>query len=241
MSNKNIVFPPDPDEMPPKKKTEEVTENDKTLEVASFHNTDPYSDTSELSISEMDKTVAETHIDLMNTRYHHADDLNEETQDTDTYEIPAEPPKRKKKKHRKKSRRKEIRNIIIFLLLTVVFLFDGINIAGLLMNGSSNTDTSGSTTATSTPTATATIEATAEATSTAASTLGDAIGSVQVGDTDIYLRSDTDVSSDMTGTAAAGAIYSVYDIVEANGYTWYELDENAWMPDDGTWAVYTAY
>lgn len=236
MKHRNIIFPSDPGEEDKNQKNAD----DKTLQVADFlGGSDRLASTRKLSISELDKTVAETHIDMMDTNYVSADESEMASKYTSA-SSKSNTGALKRHVKKKKNRKKEILKVILFLLLTAVFLFDGINIAGFLMNGSS-VENKTAVFSSETPSAITEAEVTATPSLSADSLQETAIGSLQVGDSDIYLRKDTDITSDMTGIAAAGSVYKVYEVIEANGYTWYKLDEDAWMPDDGTWAVYTAY
>ena len=47
------------------------------------------------------------------------------------------------------------------------------------------------------------------------------------------------LSSESAGVALNGEVHSVYEITEAEDYTWYRVEEDIWIPDDGTWMTYT--
>lgn len=54
----------------------------------------------------------------------------------------------------------------------------------------------------------------------------------------IIQRSSPSVSSDSPGDAHNGDTFSVYEVVSAEGYTWYRVGTTTWIPDDGTWVEY---
>lgn len=47
------------------------------------------------------------------------------------------------------------------------------------------------------------------------------------------------LSSESTGVALNGEVHNVYEITEAEDYTWYRVEDDIWIPDDGTWMTYT--
>lgn len=55
----------------------------------------------------------------------------------------------------------------------------------------------------------------------------------------IPARSTPSFSAESAGTAKAGKSYSVYETAEAEGYSWYRIDQNTWIADDGTGVTYS--
>ncbi len=47
------------------------------------------------------------------------------------------------------------------------------------------------------------------------------------------------ISSESAGVALNGEVHNVYEITEAEDYTWYRVEDDIWIPDDGTWMTYT--
>lgn len=47
------------------------------------------------------------------------------------------------------------------------------------------------------------------------------------------------LSSESAGVALNGEVHDVYEITEAEDYTWYRVEDDIWIPDDGTWMTYT--
>ena len=47
------------------------------------------------------------------------------------------------------------------------------------------------------------------------------------------------LSSERAGVALNGEVHNVYEITEAEDYTWYRVEDDIWIPDDGTWMTYT--
>lgn len=47
------------------------------------------------------------------------------------------------------------------------------------------------------------------------------------------------LSSESAGVALNGEVHNVYEITEAEDYTWYRVEDDIWIPDDGTWMTYT--
>ena len=56
----------------------------------------------------------------------------------------------------------------------------------------------------------------------------------------IIERDRPSVSADIVGDAYFGETYDVYETADAEGYTWYRIDEGTWIPDDGTWVKFAA-
>lgn len=47
------------------------------------------------------------------------------------------------------------------------------------------------------------------------------------------------LSSESAGVALNGEVHNVYEITKADEYTWYRVEDDIWIPDDGTWMTYT--
>ena len=47
------------------------------------------------------------------------------------------------------------------------------------------------------------------------------------------------LSSESAGVALNGEVHNVYEITEEEDYTWYRVEDDIWIPDDGTWMTYT--
>lgn len=56
---------------------------------------------------------------------------------------------------------------------------------------------------------------------------------------EIVERLSPSTSSESAGVALNGEVHNVYEITEAEDYTWYRIEEDVWVPDDGTWMTYT--
>ncbi|MDQ9827270.1 hypothetical protein RFX70_00270, partial [Acinetobacter baumannii] len=54
----------------------------------------------------------------------------------------------------------------------------------------------------------------------------------------IIERDQPSITGDNVGEAYFGKSYNVYEKVESDGYTWYRIDDNTWVPDDGTWVKF---
>lgn len=51
----------------------------------------------------------------------------------------------------------------------------------------------------------------------------------------INIRSDAGTGFDKVDKIEKGTIVELLDMQEADGYTWYKIDEGRWIADDGTW------
>lgn len=71
---------------------------------------------------------------------------------------------------------------------------------------------------------------------------GGVIGSLSVSVDAITMRNDASVNADEMGTVYYGEQYQVYEVREADGYTWYKIDQTngGWIASDGTWVTYSA-
>ncbi len=141
--------------------------------------------------------------------------------------------------------------ILIVLLILAVLAFAGyfLKTSGIFSGGSSSKPAK-TAEVVSTPTATpeATAEITPEATPTAEATAtaeatpeADAkIGTVTVNVTGLNSRKKPTTAADKLAQVTAGTTYDVYETTTAEGYTWYRIDENRWIADNGSWVTYKA-
>lgn len=134
-----------------------------------------------------------------------------------------------------------IKTILMYAVLTVALLFAGIRIAGVLMNGTTTkakaeSTASASASATATPSATPTIKPTPTPTASTNAT----IGTITIASSEINVRSTPSTTGELVTTAQAYSSYKVYETTTNEGYTWYRIGENEWVPDGGNWLTYQA-
>lgn len=133
-----------------------------------------------------------------------------------------------------------IKTILMYAVLTVALLFAGTRIAGALMNGTTKakaeSTASASASATATPSATPTITPTPTPTVSANAT----IGTITIASSEINVRSTPSTTGELVTTAQAYSSYKVYETTTNEGYTWYRIGENEWVPDGGNWLTYQA-
>lgn len=129
-----------------------------------------------------------------------------------------------------------MKTILIYAVLTIVLLFAGTRIAGLLMNGTPKTK------AEATPSATATATPTAVPTVTPAPTVSadTSLGTITIGSSEINVRSTPSTTGKLVTTAQPNSTHTVYETTTNEGYTWYRIGENEWVPDGGNWLTYLA-
>lgn len=96
-------------------------------------------------------------------------------------------------------------------------------------------DASATASSSSETTATATATATASTTTT-----GSAIGRVTVNVSGLNIRSSASTGGSVVGTATSGQTYDVYSSTTSGGYTWYQIGNNQWIADNGSWVTYKA-
>lgn len=67
------------------------------------------------------------------------------------------------------------------------------------------------------------------------------VGSLTVNVDAITMRNDASVNAAEMGAVYYGEQYQVYEVREADGYTWYLIDQTngGWIASDGTWVTYT--
>ena len=67
------------------------------------------------------------------------------------------------------------------------------------------------------------------------------IGSLTVNVDAITMRNDASVNAAEMGSVYYGEQYEVYETREADGYTWYLIDQTngGWIASNGTWVTYT--
>lgn len=130
-----------------------------------------------------------------------------------------------------------IKTILIYTVLTIVLLFAGIRIAGFLMNGTPKAKTE--TTAYASATATATVTPTAPAiTPSPTPSASTSKGTITIGSSEINIRRTPSTSGELVTTAQANSTYTVYETTTNEGYTWYRVGEDEWIPDGGNWLTY---
>lgn len=65
------------------------------------------------------------------------------------------------------------------------------------------------------------------------------LGTLTVDIDAITVRSEPSLTGGELGTVYNGETYTVYGTQRADGYTWYEIDQNGqWIASDGTWVTY---
>ncbi len=70
---------------------------------------------------------------------------------------------------------------------------------------------------------------------------GQSIGKIWIDVDKINVRSTPTTSEDnKVDTVTIGQQLSVYEITENEGYTWYRIDEDRWIADNGSWVTYSA-
>ena len=102
-------------------------------------------------------------------------------------------------------------------------------------DASADASASASSDAAATPTATAAPTATASTSST-----GSVIGRVTVNVNGLNIRSSASTAGNAVGAATNGQTYDVYSTTSAGGYTWYQIGNNQWIADNGSWVTYKA-
>lgn len=101
-------------------------------------------------------------------------------------------------------------------------------------------------TATPTPTAapTATPEpsasASAEPTASAETSTSSVVGTVTVNVSGLNIRSSASTAGEKVGTAESGKSYDVLSTSNDGTYTWYQIGENQYIADNGSWCTYKA-
>lgn len=65
------------------------------------------------------------------------------------------------------------------------------------------------------------------------------LGTLTVAIDAITIRSEPSLSGSELGAVYSGETYTVYATQQADGYTWYEIDQSGqWIASDGTWVSY---
>ncbi len=67
----------------------------------------------------------------------------------------------------------------------------------------------------------------------------ESIGKVTVNVRNLTFRSKPATGGTSCGSAMEGSVYPVYEKTEADGYTWYRVDAENWIADDGEWLTFT--
>ena len=64
------------------------------------------------------------------------------------------------------------------------------------------------------------------------------IGRVTVNVSDLNIRREPGVGNESDGNSLEGTVYPVFETAEGDGYTWYRIDQEHWIPSDGEWLTY---
>ncbi len=64
------------------------------------------------------------------------------------------------------------------------------------------------------------------------------IGTITVNVSELNIRDAASVYGASVGNSIVGSRYDVYEITEAEGYTWYRIDASHWIPDSGEWLTF---
>lgn len=134
-----------------------------------------------------------------------------------------------------------IKTILMYVVLTIVLLFAGTRIFGFVMNGKANTATAKSSsvpTIAPTPEVTPTATPAPTPTSTPVPTSKTILGTITIGSSEINVRSTPSTAGELITTVHANSTHQVYETTTNEGYTWYRIAENEWVPDGGNWLTY---
>lgn len=149
-------------------------------------------------------------------------------------EEPASPaPRRKKPHHEKPEPVSKAVRILSIAVVAALVIYVALNIYWSIFG------TGKKETAKSTPTPSAVTETTQEPTVTSESS---SLGTLTVDIDAITIRSEPSLSGSELGAVYSGETYTVYGTQQADGYTWYEIDQSGqWIASDGTWVTYLQY
>ena len=129
-----------------------------------------------------------------------------------------------------------IKTILIYAVLTAVLLFAGTRVFGVLMNSTTKAEATAS--ASATPTATPTATSTVTPTPTPTVSANTIIGTITIGSSEINVRNTPSTAGQLVTTVHAYSTCQVYETTVNEGYTWYRISENEWVPDGGNWLTY---
>jgi hypothetical protein len=68
----------------------------------------------------------------------------------------------------------------------------------------------------------------------------ESIGKLTVQISELTIRKGADATAGKVGTSMNGAVYPVFEIQKSDSYTWYRINAEDWVANDGTWATYEA-
>lgn len=71
-------------------------------------------------------------------------------------------------------------------------------------------------------------------------TTAETIGTAKVNVSNLRVRTGPGLSYGDIGYCTDGGTYTIYNTASADGYTWYQFDNNKWFADNGSWITYTA-
>ena len=134
-----------------------------------------------------------------------------------------------------------IKTILMYVVLTIVLLFAGTRIFGLIINGTpGSTKAQPASVPTSTPAAEVTPSVTPAPTptSTPSQTSSSILGTITIGSSEINVRSKPSTTAELITTVQPYSTCQVYETTSNEGYTWYRIAENEWVPDAGNWLTY---
>lgn len=166
------------------------------------------------------------------------DELNEQTMEIEKV---SKPVKKTTSKKRRKTIQEMLVSFLLFIALTVILVIAGINIAGFFMNNNSDSEPAATATAEPTELPGFTPTPTPEPSEIPA-TADNGSGSLYVMVDQITIRNAPTLNGEAMGTVYYGETYSVYDVQQADGYTWYLIDQTngGWIASDGSWVSYTS-
>lgn len=68
-----------------------------------------------------------------------------------------------------------------------------------------------------------------------------AIGEITYNVKNVNVRTSPEKAGRKIGINVPGATYRVYEIKEADGYTWYRISSDSWIANDGKWGDYVSF
>lgn len=174
---------------------------------------------SEPSSSDVERTLEMDRIDL-------------EPEETIPVQHERKPEVKKQHPHKKEKMPNSVRALSVLVVVALIG-YIALNIYWSIFGVSVRKQTAK---ATATPAAAETAQP-----SETASSVSDSgeLGTLTVDIDAITIRSEPSVSAEELGTVYAGESYSVYGTHDADGYTWYEIDQSGqWIASDGSWVTY---
>lgn len=129
-----------------------------------------------------------------------------------------------------------LKKLVFYFVVTTILLFAGIKLSERLLN---TTQTAYVTPLPTVSPEETTLASPSPSTTPSANEVSSDIGKITIASSPINIRSTPSTSGELVGLADPSTTYNVYETQDNEGYTWYRISNDEWIPDGGNWLIFS--